>query len=155
MASKSFASSAAAAPSAKDAGLAKLEELLGKATSQSLLDTLGETVGKYISDKKEQIRKASVILRVVREKKRSLQLSETRAIAKAAKTEAKILKVGDKVKAKSLKKSAKLPMRGRPGKNVGECKACRYRSEGRAGGPAHNPALCAYTKALIRREGGV
>ena len=155
MSSKSFASSASAAALKKDPALAKLQELLSKANSHELLDTLGTLVGNFMDEKKAQLRKASVIMKVVREKKHSLHLSETRAIAKAAKTEAKVLKIGDKVKAKILNKSTKLPQRGRPSKNVGECKACRYRAEGRAGGPAHNPKLCAYTKALIRREGGV
>ena len=155
MPAKAFASSASAAAANKDAALAKLQELLGRANSHELLDTLGTLVSSYVADAKDRIRKASVILKVVREKKRSLHLSETRAMAKAAKGEAKVLKLGDKAKAKILSKSAKNPTRGRPSKGVGECKACRYRAEGRAGGPAHNPALCAYTKALIRRESGV
>ena len=69
MPAKAFAPSASAAAANKDAALAKLQELLGRANSHELLDTLGTLVSSYVADAKDRIRKASVILKVVREKK--------------------------------------------------------------------------------------
>ena len=75
--------------SSSDSGMNRLLECLRKAVTPAALTVLENTCKEFIDAKKDEIRKAAVIVKVCKEKKRSIDLSNARRVVKQQKVEAK------------------------------------------------------------------